>query len=122
MMSLLVDEQRVDWDQAWTLTQKVFAYTNHTVLPEALERWPADLLGRLLPRHLEIVEEIDRRFRLQVAMQPGSDEGVVERTAIVDPARNVRMAHLAFVGSHSVNGVAALHTRILRESTFAELD
>jgi starch phosphorylase len=122
LMRLLVDEQRVDWDQAWALTQRVFAYTNHTVLPEAMERWPADLLGRLLPRHLEIVEEIDRRFRLQVAAQPGSDEGVVERTAIVDQARNVRMAHLGFVGSHSVNGVAALHTRILRESTFAELD
>jgi starch phosphorylase len=122
LMRLLVDEHRVDWDEAWDLTQRVFAYTNHTVLPEALERWPADLLGRLLPRHLEIVEEIDRRFRVSVAAQPGADQGLVERTAVMDGARSVRMAHLAFVGSHCVNGVAALHTRILRESTFAELD
>jgi starch phosphorylase len=122
LMRLLVDEHHVDWDQAWELTQAVFAYTNHTVLPEALEKWPADLLGRLLPRHLEIVEEIDRRFRASVALQAGADQGLVERTAVIDGARNVRMAHLAFVGSRFVNGVAALHTRILRESTFAELD
>jgi starch phosphorylase len=122
LMRLLVDEHHLEWDQAWELTQAVFAYTNHTVLPEALERWPADLLGRLLPRHLEIVEEIDRRFRSSVALQAGADAGLVDRTAIVDGGRNVRMAHLAFVGSRFVNGVAALHTRILRESTFAELD
>ncbi len=122
LMRLLVDEHHLDWDQSWELTQAVFAYTNHTVLPEALERWPADLLGRLLPRHLEIVEEIDRRFRATVAVQAGADTGLVERTAVIDGARNVRMAHLAFVGSRFVNGVAALHTRILRESTFAELD
>jgi len=122
LMRVLVDEHRVGWDLAWQLAQRVFAYTNHTVLPEALERWPADLLGRLLPRHLEIVEEIDRRFRASVGALPGADEGLAGRTAVIDDRRDVRMAHLAFVGSHSVNGVAALHTRILRESTFADLD
>ena len=121
LMRLLVDEFRVDWAVAWELTQKVFAYTNHTVLPEALEKWPADLMQRLLPRHFEIVEELDRRFRESVR-RGGGDEGLVRRTAIIDDYRNVRMAHLAYVGSHSVNGVAALHTRLLREQLFADLD
>ena len=106
LMRLLLDDYRVDWDRAWAITQRVCAYTNHTVLPEALERWPADLVGRLLPRHLQIIEEIDRRH------------GV----AIIDGVRQVHMARLAFVGSHSVNGVAALHTGILKSSTFADLD
>jgi starch phosphorylase len=106
LMRLLLDDYRVDWDRAWSITQRVFAYTNHTVLPEALERWPVDLVGRLLPRHLQIIDEIDRRH------------GV----AIIDEARQVHMARLAFVGSHSVNGVAAIHTRILKSSTFADLD
>ena len=106
LMRLLLDEHRLDWDQAWAITKRVFAYTNHTVLPEALERWPADLIGRLLPRHLEIIIEIDRRHGI----------------AIVDGLRQVHMARLAFAGSHSVNGVAALHTEILRSSTFADLD
>ncbi len=119
LMRVLVDEHDLPWVEAWGLTQAVFGYTNHTVLPEALERWPADLLRRLLPRHFEIIEEIDRRFRVQVA--PHGDEGLVHRTAIL-AGGEVRMAHLAFAGSHKVNGVAALHTRILRETTFAELD
>jgi glycogen phosphorylase len=121
LMRLLVDEQRLGWDAAWGLTQRVFGYTNHTVLPEALERWPADLLQRLLPRQLEIIEEIDRRFRV-LATAGGGDPARVGRTAILDEGRNVRMAHLGFVGSHAVNGVAALHTRILKQATFAELD
>jgi len=119
LMRVLVDEHDLPWVEAWGLTQAVFGYTNHTVLPEALERWPADLLRRLLPRHFEIIEEVDRRFRVQVA--PYGDEGLVHRTAIL-AGGEVRMAHLAFAGSHKVNGVAALHTRILRETTFAELD
>jgi glycogen phosphorylase len=121
LMRVLVDEERLDWELAFDLTQKVFGYTNHTVLPEALERWPADLMQRLLPRHLEIVEEIDRRLGASVRLL-GGDDGLLRRTAILDERRSVRMAHLAFVGSHSVNGVAELHTRILRESTFADLD
>src|SRR5579862_2266586 len=122
LMRLLVDDYHLAWDLAWDLTQKVFAYTNHTVLPEALEKWSADLMQRLLPRHFEIIVEIDRRFRESVRRRSNGDEGLVRRTAIVDDYRNVRMAHLAYVGSHSVNGVAALHTRLLRETLFADLD
>jgi starch phosphorylase len=122
LMRILVDDHRVGWDEAWDLAQRVFGYTNHTILPEALERWPVDLVQRLLPRHFQIVEEIDRRLRISVRSLPGADDGLVRRTAILDENAHVRMAHLAFVGSHSVNGVAALHTRILRETTFAELD
>jgi starch phosphorylase len=121
LLRLLVDEFRLEWDLAWELTQKVFAYTNHTVLSEALEKWPADLMQRLLPRHFEIIVEIDRRFRQTVRARSGGDEGLVSRTAIVEDGR-VRMAHLAYVGSHSVNGVAALHTRLLKETLFAELN
>jgi starch phosphorylase len=121
LMRLLVDERQLGWDEAWALTQRVFGYTNHTVLPEALERWPSDLVRRLLPRQLEIIEEIDRRFRVLVAAG-GADPARVERAAVLDAQGNVRMAHLGFVGSHAVNGVAALHTRILKEATFAELD
>ena len=120
LMRVLVDEHAVAWERAWELTQRVFGYTNHTVLPEALERWPADLFKRMLPRHFEIVFELDRRFRERVALV--GDAGLVRRTAILDDLGNVRMAHLAFVGSHKVNGVAELHTRILREATFADLD
>ena len=111
----------VDWDLAWELTQHVFAYTNHTVLAEALEKWPADLMQRLLPRHFEIMVEIDRRFRQTVRARSNGDEGLVSRTAIIEDGR-VRMAHLAYVGSHSINGVAALHTRLLKETIFAELN
>ncbi|MCM2257262.1 MAG: glycogen/starch/alpha-glucan phosphorylase [Vicinamibacteria bacterium] len=121
LMRVLVDDEQMDWDRAWALTQAVFGYTNHTVLPEALECWPSELMRRLLPRHFEIVEELDRRLGAAVR-ESGGDPGLVQRTAILDPHRGVRMAHLAFVGSHSVNGVAALHTRILKDSTFAELD
>jgi len=121
LVRLLVDEFHVDWELAWELTQHVFAYTNHTVLAEALEKWPADLMQRLLPRHFEIIVEIDRRFRQTVRARSRGDEGLVGRTAIVEDGR-VRMAHLAYVGSHSINGVAALHTRLLRETIFAELN
>ena len=118
LMRLLVDVERVDWDRAWSLTQQVFAYTNHTILSEALERWPAELLRRLLPRHFEIIEEIDRRFRLAVAVRhPGGDDAE-RKMAILDDTGHVRMAHLAIVGSHSVNGVARLHTEILTQRTF----
>lgn len=120
LMRILVDEHRLPWDEAWDLTTRVFGYTNHTVLPEALERWPVDLFRRLLPRHFDIVHEIDRRFRAQVLSL--GDPGLVERTAILDTRGNVHMAHLGFVGSHAVNGVAALHTEILKTRTFADLD
>ena len=119
LMRILVDEHDLSWEQGWALTQQVFGYTNHTVLPEALERWPVDLFQNLLPRHIEIVHEIDRRFREQAAGL--GDPELVRRTAILSDSGEVRMAHLAFAGSHKVNGVAALHTRILRQSTFADL-
>ncbi len=124
LMRILVDWEGLDWDAAWSITQRVFAYTNHTILPEALERWPADLLGRLLPRHLELIEEIDRRFRAVVRLRWPDDAAVVGRVAIVgdEPERPVRMAHLAIVGSHAVNGVARLHTEILRHRVFPEFD
>jgi starch phosphorylase len=121
LMRLLVDEYRLEWELAWSMTVRIFAYTNHTILPEALERWSADLLGRLLPRHLEIIQEIDRRHRLDVQGR-SDDPGAADRIGIIDPDNQVHMARLAFVGSHSVNGVAAVHTEILRKNTFVELD
>jgi starch phosphorylase len=120
MMRVLVDEEALDWDRAWWICERVFAYTNHTVLPEALETWPKDLVSRLLPRHWQIIEEIDRRFRSAVA---DSQPERVDSMAVIDRANgNVRMAHLAIVGSHSVNGVARLHTEILRTRIFRDFD
>ncbi|MDQ3281071.1 MAG: glycogen/starch/alpha-glucan phosphorylase [Acidobacteriota bacterium] len=119
LMRVLVDEEAVDWDDAWWVCERTFAYTNHTVLPEALESWPLDLLGRLLPRHLQIIREIDRRFRAEVAQV--TDEAAVRRMAIIDEGtQTVRMANLAIVGSHSTNGVAALHTELLKTTIFPD--
>ncbi|HET8798087.1 MAG TPA: glycogen/starch/alpha-glucan phosphorylase [Thermoanaerobaculia bacterium] len=121
MMRVLVDEEAVDWDTAWFLCERVFAYTNHTVLPEALETWSKELMGKLLPRHLQIIEEIDRRFRAVVKQAYPDDEAKLQTLAIVDDGhQSVRMANLAIVGSHSVNGVAALHTEILKTRVFPE--
>ncbi|HSP15158.1 MAG TPA: glycogen/starch/alpha-glucan phosphorylase [Thermoanaerobaculia bacterium] len=121
MMRVLVDQEMVEWDRAWWICERVFAYTNHTVLPEALEAWPKDMMARLLPRHIQIIEEIDRRLRSDVSATNPSDPGRAERMAILSSG-TVRMAHLAIVGSHSVNGVAKLHTDILRKSLFREFD
>jgi len=122
LMRVLMDQEGLGWDFAWELTQKVFAYTNHTILPEAMEVWPAELMRRLLPRHLEIIEEVDRRFRLVVRERYPFNDAKLHRLAIVDNGHSVRMANLAIVGSHSVNGVAQLHTDILKASTFAEMN
>jgi len=122
LMRVLLDQENLGWDFAWELTQKVCAYTNHTVLPEALEVWPADLMRHLLPRHYEIIEEIDRRFRMVVREHYPFNDAKLRRLAIVDNGHSVRMANLAIVGSHSVNGVAQLHTDILKASTFAEMN
>jgi starch phosphorylase len=120
MMRVLVDEEALDWDRAWWICERVFAYTNHTVLPEALETWPKELVSRLLPRHWQIIEEIDRRFRASVA---DSLPDKVDSMAVIDrQTGNVRMAHLAIVGSHSVNGVARLHTEILKTRIFRDFD
>jgi len=122
LMRVLMDQEGLGWDFAWELTQQVFAYTNHTILPEALEIWPAELMRRLLPRHLEIIEEVDRRFRLVVRERYPFNDAKLHRLAIVDNDHSVRMANLAIVGSHSVNGVAQLHTDILKASTFSEMN
>lgn len=123
LMRVLVDNNQLTWEKAWDLTRAVFAFTNHTVLPEALESWSEELLSRLLPRHFQIIEEIDRRHRLEVASRFPGDHDREQRMAIVageGGARSVRMANLAIAGSHSVNGVAALHTDILRHVVFRD--
>ena len=121
MMRVLVDEEGVEWDRAWWICQRLFAYTNHTVLPEALETWPRDLLTALLPRHMQIIEEIDRRFRASLLEDdPTNQERVRSMSIIDDHSGNVRMANLAIVGSHSVNGVALLHSELLKNRIFPE--
>lgn len=114
LMRLLLDEEQLGWAEAWDLTTRTIAYTNHTLLPEALERWSIELFASCLPRHLEILREIDRRFALDVHVASGGDRGVRERTAIVDD-HVIHMARLSVVGSHHVNGVAGLHAELLRE-------
>jgi starch phosphorylase len=122
LMRILLDEARLGWDQAWDLTVRTLAYTNHTLLPEALEKWPVELFEALLPRHLEIVYEINRRFLDQVkAKYPGDDARAVRVSLIEEGgARKVRMANLAIVGTHSTNGVAAIHSELLRTKTVPE--
>ena len=118
LMRLLVDERRCDWDVAWTITVASFGYTNHTLLPEALETWPLSMFAELLPRHLEIIYEINRRFLDEVRSRFPGDESRVARMSLIgeEGGKRVRMAHLAVVGSHAVNGVAALHTELLQAS------
>ena len=122
LMRLLVDENGLDWETAWSVTTRTLSYTNHTLMPEALEQWPLKLFGDLLPRHLEIIDEINRRHLDEVrAMFPG-DEDRVRRLSLIDEngERHVRMAHLAVVGSHAVNGVAALHTELLKSNVLRD--
>ncbi|MBX7080405.1 MAG: glycogen/starch/alpha-glucan phosphorylase [Nannocystaceae bacterium] len=113
LMRVLIDVEALEWERAWDITQRTIAYTNHTLLPEALECWPVAMFQRLLPRHLSIITEINRRFLRQVQISAPTDEGRRRRMGIID-ADQIRMAHLAVVGSHSVNGVAQLHTDLLR--------
>jgi starch phosphorylase len=118
LMRLLVDEHAIEWDQAWTITQKTCGYTNHTLLAEALERWPLPLFAKLLPRHLEIIYEINRRFLDDLRLRYPYDDQLLRRLSLIDEAgdRYIRMAHLASVGSHAINGVAALHTELLKRT------
>jgi starch phosphorylase len=118
LMRLLVDEHALDWDTAWSITQKTFAYTNHTLLPEALEHWPIAVFAKVLPRHLEIVYEINARFLDEVRIRFLGDEARIVRMSLIDEngGRYVRMAHLACVGSHAVNGVADLHSQLIKQS------
>jgi len=122
LMRLLLDEHLLGWEEAFNICVKTFAYTNHTLMPEALESWPVDLLGRLLPRHLEIIYEINRRFLDKVAQQyPGNNRKLRDMSIIEESTpKRVRMASLAIVGSHSVNGVAALHTELLKSGLFKD--
>lgn len=124
LMRLLVDEEGLEWNKAWEISVKTFAYTNHTVLPEALETWPVSLISRLLPRHMEIIYEINRQFLSMVEkLYPGKPE-LLRRVSIIEDGQEqrVRMAHLAIVGSHTVNGVAALHSRILKDKLFNDFN
>jgi len=123
LMRILLDEAHLGWDQAWDLTRRTLAYTNHTLLPEALEKWPLAWFGVLLPRHQEIVFEINRRLLDDVRSRFPGDEGRVVRTSLIEegPVKHVRMANLAIVGSHSTNGVAAIHSALLRSTTVKDL-
>ena len=122
LMRLLVDEHDIDWDTSWDITRKTMAYTNHTLLPEALECWTVELLNHLLPRHLEIIYEINHHF-LEEVWGKYPDGKCISSVSIIQekPVKMVRMAHLAIVGSHSVNGVAALHTKLLKHHVMPEL-
>jgi len=118
LMRLFIDKEGLEWDQAWSIVSKTMAYTNHTLLPEALEKWSVGLFEKLLPRPLEIIYEINHRFLIEVSMKWPADNDRLRRMSIVDEHNNVCMAYLAIVGSHSVNGVAALHSQLLKEGLF----
>ena len=122
LMRILIDERHLPWEKAWDITTKVFAYTNHTVLPEAMERWKVSLFQRLLPRHLQIIYEINRRFLDKVWIHNPGDHDRLRRMSLIEegPEKYVRMAHLCIVGSHSVNGVSELHTEILKQRIFKD--
>ncbi|HMJ62923.1 MAG TPA: glycogen/starch/alpha-glucan phosphorylase, partial [Bryobacteraceae bacterium] len=123
LMRILLDEAHLGWDEAWNLTQKTLAYTNHTLLPEALEKWPVQWFQMMLPRHLEIIFEINRRLLDEVRTRFPGDEGRAQRISLVEEGaeRKIRMANLAIVGSHSTNGVAAIHSELLRTMTVRDL-
>jgi starch phosphorylase len=123
LMRILLDDAHLGWDQAWDITRRTLGYTNHTLLPEALEKWPLAWFEALLPRNLEIIYEINRRLLDSVRTRFPGDEGRVQRVSLIEegPAKHVRMANLAIVGSHSTNGVAALHSELLRTMTVKDL-
>lgn len=120
LMRILIDEENLDWDTAWDITTKTFSYTNHTVVPEALEEWSESIMGELLPRHLQIIHEINRRFLEYVREHYTTDSSILSKLSIIKehPEKKVRMSNLAIVGCHTVNGVAKLHTEILKKTIF----
>jgi starch phosphorylase len=122
LMRILVDDEDMDWDPAWAITEAVFGYTNHTLMPEALEKWPVPLLESLLPRHLQIIYEINQRFLRKVQTRWPTEPQRLARMSLIEESqpKQVRMAHLATVGSHSINGVARLHTQLLQEDLLAD--
>lgn len=123
LMHILVDENEMDWSKAWAITRSTLSYTNHTLLPEALETWTVDLMGRLLPRHLQIIYAINWLHLRALDSRDSGEPNVVERVSLINEEgqRRIRMASLAFVGTHTVNGVSALHTRLLRDNVFGDL-
>jgi len=122
LMRILVDIELLSWEAAWKIVTNTFSYTNHTVLPEALEKWPVSMFGRVLPRHLQIIYEINRRFLYEVAHQFPGDQEIITRMSLIEEGKEkyVRMAHLAIVGSYSVNGVAKLHSSLLKKNLFKD--
>jgi starch phosphorylase len=124
LMRLLIDVHQQPWDKAWALTTRIFSYTNHTLMPEALETWPVDFFESILPRHLEIIYEINHYFLQEVMHHYPGDGELLQRMSIIDESggRRVRMAHLAIIGSHKVNGVARLHTELMKRTIFADFD
>ncbi len=122
LMRLLVDEYRMEWDKAWYVTTRTFSYTNHTLMPEALETWPLPLFSRMLPRHTEIIYEINRRFLDEVRLRHPKDEGCLANLSLIGEggAKRVRMANLACVGSHKINGVAELHSQLLKRTVLKD--
>ena len=123
-MRLLLDRQHLGWERAWRIVQGTCSYTNHTLMPEALETWPVALVARLLPRHLQIIHEINRRFLDEVRRRTPGDAAQLQRLSIVDDSGEprLRMAHLATIGSHRVNGVSAMHTALMKKTIFADFD
>ncbi|GAO37753.1 glycogen phosphorylase [Sulfuricella sp. T08] len=124
LMRILLDIYHLDWDRAWNIVTRTFSYTNHTLMPEALETWPTSLFETILPRHLQIIYEINHRFLNDIRHHHPGDSELLKRMSIIDEdnGRRIRMAHLAIVGSHQVNGVAQIHTELMRQTIFADFD
>src|SRR4030095_7128432 len=124
LMRILMDEEGLKWNESWDITQKTFAYTNHTIVPEALEEWSESLMSTLLPRHMQIIEEINRRFIIEAKEKYSQDEEIISKMSIIrnnGSSRSIKMSNLAIIGSHSTNGVAELHTSILEKHIFPDL-
>merc|ERR1712142_1455394 len=121
-MRILLDEEHLSWDQAWKVTTRCCAYTNHTILPEALERWPVSMVAELLPRHLEIIYHINHLHMEKVKEKYGEDSEKLRQLSCVeeDGEKRINMAHLAIIGSHAVNGVAAIHSEIIKRDLFKD--
>lgn len=121
-MRLVLDEHALEWDQARAITERTCGYTNHTLLAEAPERWPLSLVAKLLPRHIEIIYEINRRFLDDIRRRFPGDDHLLRRLSLIDEAgeKHVRMAHVASVGSHAINGAAALHTQLLKRTVLSD--
>src|SRR5690625_4073320 len=122
LIRVVVDEENLSWEQAWEITVNAMAYTNHTMMPEALEKWPVSLMRNLLPRHVQIIYEINRRFLQKVQADVGDDRGTISRMSIVGDGEDpvIHMASLGIVGSHKINGVAALHSDLLKKTLFRD--